>query len=265
MKKLLTTPFVFAGLALILCQALGCKTVESSVTVDDSELASITALDYSDWAYTVETYVNDQGKVKYATLAGDDERLNKFVAVIAKVGPTTRPELFDTDDKKLTYYINAYNALVMLQVLSNYPEIGTVYDGNGVSFFYATKFKLDGGEINLYDIENEIVRKQFGEPRIHFALNCASESCPRLPNTAFSPDTLQDELEREAQKFTHNERNVRLEGNKVYLSQIFEWYADDFKPTNIDWVKKTAPDLNIPDGAEIEYIPYDWKLNDQDR
>ncbi len=245
--------------------APACKTVESSAQVDDAALAALTAFDYADWAYTLRTYVDDHGKVKYAALAADDQPLARFVATVAKVGPTTRPALFPQRDDQLAYYINAYNALVMYQVLQNYPEIGTVYDGQGFAFFYGTSFIVDGASINLYDLEHEIVRKKFGEPRIHFALNCASESCPRLPNVVFRPEALEEDLAREAHEFVHDPRNVRLDGGALRLSQIFEWYADDFPGGNVAWIRATAPDLGIPEGVAVEYTPYDWKLNDQDR
>jgi len=269
-RSALVSIVALAALAASLCLG-GCKTVESTAKVDDSQVAALQTFPYDDLQYIVSTYVSDMGKVKYADLKKDRVKLDQFVALLAVVGPTTRPELFQSDDAKLAYYINAYNAFVLFNVLESYPEIGSVYDNNGTTFFYTTSFKMDGGETNLYNLENETIRPVFNEPRVHFALNCASESCPRLPNMAFTPEQLQDQLHAEALEFLHEKRNVSVEGTTVTLSQIFEWYADDFKPpnatkpSNIDWIRAYAPDLNIPEQAEVKYTPYDWKLNDQDR
>lgn len=250
-------------LTLLLCAACG-GVVKSTVNLSDDTLAAMTAVDYAGWTEVLKTYVDDKGEVDYPKLKANRGKLDAFVAQIAAVGPKTRPELFKTRDDKLAYYINAYNALTMFNVINRYPEIKSVIDSK-LSFFVTTKFVLDGTEISLYDLENELIRPTFKEPRIHFALNCASAGCPVLPAEPFLPATLEAQLARETSKFVHETRNVAVEGGKVVLSEIFKWYAEDFQPSAVAWINGVAPDLKLPAKAEVTYRPYGWALNDQTR
>lgn len=253
--------FLFLPLAL----ALSCvNTARPDVTLDEEALKRADRFDYADWSYVVTTYVNAHGRVDYPALKQDRARLDRFVATLGKVGPETRPELFSTKEAKLAYYINAYNALTMFNVINRYPEIQTVTDKK-INFFVLTKFELDGAEVNLYDLENKIIRPRFQDPRIHFALNCASAGCPVLPNEIFDPERLDEQLDRETAKFLHEKRNVAVEGGKIVLSEIFKWYAEDFAPDPVSWIRAYAPDLVLPEGTEVTHRPYDWALNDQTR
>jgi hypothetical protein len=250
--------------SLVVVAACG-KTVESTAKVDKAAIAKATAFDYADWTKVTTTYVNAEGKVDYAKLLKERQPLDSFVALIAEVGPKTRPDLFKTKQDQLAYYINAYNALTMFNVLSRYPAIKSV-DDEKVSFFVTTKFKLDGAEVNLLDLENQIVRPTFKDPRAHFALNCASIGCPKLPNEPFLPETLDAQLDRETNEFLHESRNVAMEGGKLVISNIFDWYKVDFEPNPVAWIRAKAPDLNIPaDVVAFEIRPYDWGLNDSGR
>lgn len=242
----------------------GCfSTVKSNVNLDQAKVKTLMAFDYGEWNGLLVEHVNGEGQVDYQALIANRGRLDTFVALIGVVGPTTRPELFETQEKKLAYYINAYNALTMFNVINRLPAMKTVVDDDK-SFFYFTEFKVDGTPISLYKLENELIRPTFKEPRIHFALNCASAGCPVLPAEAFLPEKLEAQLEREAQKFVHEKRNVEVDASgKVVLSQIFNWYKDDFAPTPLVWIRMKAPDLSLPEKGTIAHRPYDWALNKQ--
>jgi hypothetical protein len=243
------------------------KTVESTVKVDKAAVAKATAFDYADWTKVTTTYVNADGNVDYARLQKERQPLDSFVALLAEVGPKTRPDLFKTRQDQLAYYINAYNAFTMFNVIGRYPIKSVNPDTAGqISFFATTKFKMDGDEVNLLDLENKIVRPTFKDPRVHFALNCASGGCPHLPNEPFLPETVEAQLDREKNEFLHEARNVTIENGKLVVSNIFEWYKDDFAPDPVSWIKAQAPDLNIPATiTSYEIRPYDWQLNDQSR
>jgi hypothetical protein len=262
MSKLLTP--LLATTAMLALAACSACTAESSVKLDEDQVKALKAFDYGDWEYTLNTYVDGEGKVDYAALKQDRGRLDTFVALLAEVGPETREDLFPRREDRLAFHINAYNAFTMFNVLNRYPDIETVY-ADKVDFFGLTFFKMDGGRTNLNDLEQKLIRPRYKEPRVHFALNCASASCPVLPNTFFDPDKLEDQLKAETDKFLHEPRNVTLKGNEVVLSQIFEWYAEDFSPSNLEWIRDRAPDLGIPESAVVSYTPYDWSLNDQNR
>ncbi len=245
--------------------AASCATTQVAQSdVSDADVKALTAFDYPDWTSITTTLVNDQGKVDYAKLKAGRGQLDHFVATLALVGPKTRPDLFATKESQLAYYINAYNALTMFNVINRYPAIKSVTEDQ-LSFFVTTKFKLDGGETSLYDLENKIVRPTFKDPRVHFALNCASGGCPRLPNEPFLAGTVQAQLDRERNEFLHETRNVAVEGGKVVLSNIFDWYKADFGDDPIAWIHAQAPDLSLPETKSYEIRPYDWALNDQNR
>lgn len=254
---------VICALAALLCAACG-GVVKSNVSLDTEKLAAMTAVDYAGWTAVLKTYVDDKGEVDYPRLKADRGGLDAFVAQIAAVGPKTRPALFKTREDQLAYYINAYNALTMFNVINRYPEIQSVIDSK-LSFFVTTKFLLDGEETSLYALENDLIRPTFNEPRVHFALNCASAGCPVLPAEPFLPATLEAQLARETGKFVHESRNVAVEGGKIVLSEIFNWYAEDFPPSPVAWIRTVAPDLTLPEGAEVTHRPYGWALNDQTR
>lgn len=245
------------------------------------------AFPFDIWDRVVKAYVNDKGKVDYQGLAKNRADLDLYVAYIEKYSPVTAPELFPTPAAQEAYYINAYNAFVFMNVLDKYEDVKTKKNIYKIiqPFFFKTVFVYGGTRNNLYNLENELIRPQFKDPRVHFALNCASESCPRLPNEAFTPERLEEQLEREAKEFCNDSRNVRLDGNTLYLSEIFSFYGGkDAKPDSdflvYEKAKGTNPpsrdaaivmyinryrDQKLPDHSTltIKYIPYDWTPNDQ--
>lgn len=237
--------------------------------------------------------VDHQGRVDYAGLQRDPADLDAYYALLARVSPDSHPHLFDGDAARLAYWINAYNAAVLKAVLTHYP-ITSVSDVAGpplsglfseqIGFFYFQKLLFGGRKINLYDLEHEVIRGRFTDPRIHFAVNCASVGCPRLPTAAFRAERLTDDLQREAVRFLNEERNLRLDApaKVVHLSSILVWYRDDY----LAWLRERHPEIADPDlldyvllflrgsrrsaveeaaseGWQVQAIPYDWRLNDQ--
>jgi hypothetical protein len=208
------------------------------------------------------------------------------------VSPDSDPELFPTRDERLAYWINAYNAAVLVTVLRYYPipsvtAVSTPFPlslaSDEIGFFYLQRIILGGETTSLYELENSVVRARFREPRVHFALNCASGGCPRLPRHAFSPGELDRQLDEETRRFFAEERNLRIdhEARVVHLSSILDWYDDDFT----DWVEERDPgreatlldyvvlyvpperraELEQARGYEVRFVAYDWGLNDQAR
>lgn len=240
----------------------GCfSLVVSPATVDPASLAAMDHFDDADWRTVLETRVDGEGRVDYTGLAADPAPLERYVALLAEVGPSTRPELFPDAHHRLAYWINAYNALVLFNVLQH-PELESVGDAKA-GFFYLTCFRLDGAEINLYDLENSVVRERFDEPRSHFALNCASVGCPRLPAEPFEGARLEQQLARETARFLSEPRNVAVEEGQLVLSEIFDWYAEDFPPSPADWVVAHRGGAPLGSWTSVRYRPYDWALNAQ--
>ena len=240
-------------------------------------------------------HVDAQGLVDYAAARSDRADLDRYVATLARVSPDNAPERFPSAPDRLAYWINAYNAWVLRLVL-NHDPVGSVHaigttasevlgpllpDGTG--FFFLMRVPLGGQRLSLYTLENRVIRGRFDEPRIHFALNCASIGCPRLPRHAFDPARLEAQLTRETDRFLAETRNLAIdrEAGDIRLSSIFEWYAEDFT----GWMARHAPDrpatlpgwialhgsdttrsaLRACSDCTVRFVPYDWGLNAQAR
>lgn len=254
--------------ALLLVAGIACASV---VKPEASAMAAAPqAFPYSEWDALLSKYVDGAGRVDYGALAGNPAELARFervFAAVAATGPRTHPERFPTAHAKLAYYLDAYNICVWKNVLMRRPKLTNV-DHEKASFFYFTKFIVDGKPINLKDLESDVIRPTFKDGRVHMALNCASGGCPMLPRYAFTPQNVDRQLGREARKFVNEPRNVSWDPatHTVRLSHIFEWYKDDFggAPAKVlAWINSyRAPDQQIPTDAKIAYIDYDWTLND---
>jgi hypothetical protein len=236
------------------------------------------AFDTSALARVLDEYVTAEGQVRYAALKRDPGELARFVGQLTAVSPENSPELFPTAAAEMAYWINAYNAFVLHAVVEAYP-VGSVRDlkfGFGLLFFKRAKFIAGGKRYSLDDIEHGILRRRFADPRIHFALNCASASCPRLWPEPFQADRLDAQLDQAARTFIARKENVWMRGDVLFLSEIFAWYREDFThalvragikdPSVADYVTRYLPD---PVAAQVrgetprvEFYSYDWTLND---
>ncbi|MEE2902800.1 MAG: DUF547 domain-containing protein [Myxococcota bacterium] len=204
--------------------------------------------------------VNERGQVNYKALFSDRSDLERYMYALQEYSPFSHPALFQSKTEKLAYWINAYNASVLYGVTQR-PSMKSVIDVK-YDFFYFTKYSFGGRNINLYDLENEIIRKTFNEPRIHMALNCASIGCPELPREAFIPVRLEEQLTREAIKFCNQPKNIRMNNDKAEVSEIFEFYKEDFPKGPVKFCMEWG-NKQLPAEAEWTYIPYDWSMNSQ--
>ncbi|MEO5722413.1 MAG: DUF547 domain-containing protein [Chthoniobacterales bacterium] len=164
--------------------------------------------------------------------------------------------------EQLAFYLNAYNAWILHEALEKYPT-SSVKDLL-FTFFTSKRIKVAGQQTSFKAFEDDVIRAKFGEPRIHFALNCASGSCPPLQREAFEASKLEAQLENLAKGYVNSERGVKLsaDGKTAQLSQIFEWYEGDFKnggPVAFINQRRSKP---IPKDAKISYQKYDWSLNE---
>jgi hypothetical protein len=271
------TPVVRAVIALVtgtglpLFACTGCfSTSQPTVRLTPDEVRGLQSFPVEIWDDLLRAVVDDEGRVDYAAVRQRRHALDAFLAAVADAGPRARPDLFPDDAAKLAFAINAYNALVFRNVVDR-PPLRRI-DESLANFFYFTRFVIDGEEYSLKTYEDDVVRAVFRDPRVHFALNCASRGCPRLPAEAFRGAILEAQLDREARKFCNESRNVRVQGGKVYLSKIFEWYEDDFtsfeerngNPNGsvIDYINRWRDaTARIDESLPIEHVPYDWTIN----
>lgn len=260
--------------------AVGLKTVDAGA---EAEAPSTVEALYAGWGALLDEHVAAEG-VDYPGLARDAAQLRTFAATLAEVGPRSTPALFPTEQDRLAYNINAYNALTLLGVVEHHP-ITTIHEVRGAfeptagfGFFWALRFRLDGRGINLYDLENKVIRPEFGDARIHAAINCASGSCPTLQARPFLPSTLDAQLDAATAEFVGSDRHVRYADGVVHLSSIFTWFRGDFEahaerlglPADTmafvehytaDAARKELAASARAQGWELRFLNYDWSLN----
>lgn len=225
--------------------------------------AAVAAVDNSLYATLLGRYVHN-GRVDYQGLQKDEAVLDDYLDVLAAVDPNalSRKERF-------AFYINAYNAWTIKLILSRYPNIHSIKELGGLfsSPWKKKVARIDGRVLTLDQIEHDILRKQFKDPRIHFAVNCASKGCPPLQGEPFVGERLDRQLDRAAAGFINNPRYNRLEGDILMVSRIFDWFAEDFNDDVIGFFLLYAePSLRQQLKANrsrirIEYLDYDWSLN----
>ena len=219
------------------------------------------------WARVLKTHVDEQGRMDFVGLSRNRTDLDRYVSWVYDNSPNNRPDMFRTPEQVLAYHLNAYNALALYNVLeTGIPEMNGGFARR--NFFKLREMFVGGQLLSLYAYENDVIRK-LGEPRVHFALNCISVGCPRLPREPFAAEKLEQQLEREARRFLTEERNVRVdaEDRTVYLSEILDFYREDFlavAPSLLSYVNRyhTPP---VPEDYEVEFTPYDWTINRQPR
>jgi len=222
------------------------------------------AFDHSEWTEVLSTYVNENGLVNYEGLKANREQFDRYVTMIESTSPVTHPEMFKTEADELAYYMNAYNALVFKGVLKRGPEKKSVWRGliSGYNFFVKMKITVGGSKTNLKKLEDDIIRAKYKDPRIHAAINCASISCPRLPQTAFTAAELDSQLDAAMSEFVNSETHVQLdpEANTVRVSKIFDWFKEDFLEYEKANGSESARLLDYLNRYRNEKIPADYKV-----
>jgi hypothetical protein len=193
-----------------------------------SREAVMNGFSYSDYDRVVSKYVDQRGRVNYAGLKKDMAALKAFTDQLASSSPENKPELFATEDDRKRYYLTAYNAYVLFHAASAYPDKHALWARLG--WFKNKSIVLGGRKLTLNDLEHNIIRKKFLDPRIHFYLNCGANSCPPLKAKAIAENATEAEMEEAARSFINDSSNVRFDSasRTLYLSKIFDWYEDDF-------------------------------------
>jgi len=197
--------------------------------------------------------VSSSGKVDYAGIKANMSKLQGYLDELA----TTNIKGLNRNEQ-LAYWINAYNAFTIKKIIDNYP-IGSITDLDGGKPWDSQFIKLGGTKYTLNNIENDIIRPQFREPRIHFAVNCAAKSCPPLLNRAWTASNLETNFEKQTKAFINNSQHNAISSGSAQVSKIFEWYGEDFGDLKA-YLNKYAK-TKIGDGVTIGFKDYDWSLN----
>jgi hypothetical protein len=214
---------------------------------------------HQQWQDLLQTYVNTNGDVDYKNLKKNERKLDTYLDLISK----NPPQDSWTKNQKKSYLINAYNAFTVKLILDHYPVESIKDIGGFFSSPFTTEFaKIDGKLYSLDDIEKGMLLKM-GDPRVHFAVNCASESCPKLLNEAYVASKLDKQLDASTKTFVNSDKN-KLSKTKIELSKIFKWYASDFESefgSVIRFINMYANET-IDEEAYIDYLSYSWELNE---
>ncbi|WP_411825664.1 DUF547 domain-containing protein [Luteolibacter sp. AS25] len=206
-------------------------------------------------------------EVNYAGLKKSPGKLGTYIENLADVSKSDFKKW--NDDQQIAYLINLYNAATLKLIIDNYP-IKSIRDIG--SPWKQKRVKLFGARVSLDHIEHEILRKDYREPRIHFGVNCASIGCPALRPEAFVASRLDSQLDEQARNFLRDSSKNRLDAknNTLYLSQIFDWFKEDFvkKSGSVkNFITPYFPAKDQPiikrDGLKIKNTDYDWSLNKQ--
>lgn len=258
--------------------ALGRQDIEPPNKFPDG--STLESFPFELWDQVLAQHVDENGNVNYQTISEDPGFL-VFIDTLSRVAPETHPDFFPDERFRLAYYINAYNAFTIYGVVSN-PGITSVQDvrvkslamlKEGQGFFYSLRFKMGKRWINLYDLENKIIRG-FGDARIHAAINCASKSCPMLSNKAYIPQKLDKALGNAMTSMLNNSIHLEVDNanRQVRASEIFKWFLEDFNATSptdlynywlpfLDEERRKMLEQAQAQNYTIQWTPYDWALN----
>ncbi len=214
----------------------------------------------------LKKHVSKDGKVDYKGFISDKKEFQKYLDLLSNNAPDKAKW---SKDEQLAYWINVYNAFTIKLIIDNYP-VNSIQDLHPKvkiplvnTVWHKKFFKIGGQDASLDEVEHKIIRKQFDEPRIHFAVNCASYSCPPLRPEAFTAEKLDKQLEEQAVSFINDKRHNVIQADKVEISSIFSWFKGDFTNDGslIDYLNKYSK-VKINSNAKVSHKDYDWSLNE---
>lgn len=270
----------------LLCLAFaGCASAQTAIErrfIPDADLdfpafaasddQSTLRIDNANWNAFLERYVltNPDGvnRVRYGDVTPDDRRLlDDYISLLESTEPTAL-----SSDEQLSYWINLYNAVTIAVVLDHFPLTSIRKIKSGPFDFDGPwddkRVTVDGESLSLNDIEHGIIRAIFAEPRIHYAVNCASIGCPNLRREAFDGPSIDSALDAQARDYINHPRGVSTdEKGRVTASKIYAWFSEDFGENEaaiLDHIRQyAAPELagKLNGASDIRRYEYDWALN----
>jgi len=222
-------------------------------------------IDHDQWDEILSRFVDENGHVDYVGLLSDRNKLTSYLKLLSENPPDP---VSWTINERIAYWINAYNAFTVDLILQHYPiesikDIGSRIRIPFINSPWDIKFiRIENRKLDLNNIEHGILRKEFDEPRIHFAIVCASMSCPGLRREAYTSSKLDFQLNQQAEIFINDIFKNEIETEKLKISKIFQWFKGDFTKdgTLIEYLNKFS-NVQIQSNAKVEFKPYDWDLN----
>lgn len=229
-----------------------------------SNQGNTATISHQEWQSFLDSYLVTEGDntlVKYGSVSVQDkQKLKHYIDSLSAIDPREY-----TLNEQYAYWVNLYNAITVDLIIDDYPVKSITKLGGLFSFgpWGDKAVNVAGKDLTLNDIEHRILRPIWNDPRTHYAVNCASLGCPNLQLQAFTSDNTEQLLEKAAKEFINSNKGVLISGDKVQLSSIYEWFADDFgnKQELVQHLAKYRPELSTLRG-EFSY-EYDWNLNDK--
>jgi len=213
------------------------------------------AFNHNRWNVLLQKHVSEKGDVDYSAIKNNPIDLNVYIDLLGENMPN---EQWNNQDK-LAYWINAYNAMTIDLIIKNYP-VKSIQDIKDP--WKQRLWKLGSKWYNLNEIEHQILRKM-NEPRIHFGIVCASYSCPKLQNEAFTALQLDAQLTAATKEFLADPNRNTITSDNIEVSKIFKWFSKDFKQNGsiIDFLNQYS-DVQISSKAKTSFKDYNWNLNE---
>ncbi len=211
-------------------------------------------------------HISIDGKVDYKGIQKDAALLTQYLELLSSNPPN---QLYWNKNQALAYWLNTYNAYTIQLILNHYPLKSIKDIGSKIQIpFFNTPWdikliEIAGEQYDLNNIEHNILRKNFDEPRIHFAIVCASYSCPKLRSEAYVAERLEEQLTEQARAFLNDPTRNEISENKIKISKIFSWFKGDFtKAGSLIAFLNQYSDVKISKSARVSYMDYNWSLNE---
>lgn len=263
-------PRALSALMILFALAVGTPSTSLAIGVRDlARNATGTSVDHAPLDALLKAHVDERGRVNYPAIARDPGMLDAYIQSLAAVDLDT---LEDPD--QLALLINAYNAFTIKLITEHYDNgaLESIMDIPEARRWKHQRWVIAGETYSLDQIENQVIRKNFSEPRIHFALVCAAQSCPLLRRFAYTGEQLDQQLEQAARATHEDDRWARYDPRRrtLYLTRLYEWYGQDFikdagsiEAYAAQFLPALKQDLDRGRKLRIEFLDYSWDLNDQ--
>ncbi len=255
-------------LSLVVLAAALFPASGSADTMPKPQAETQVPAEHADWTRLLRTYVKDGSdgitRVDYAGLAAsarDRAALDAYIARFAEA------DLSAKTDANFAAWANLYNAVTVRHIVERYP-VKSIKDGYLTGPWKDVKLRAGGSEVSLDAIEHKILRKTWGTPEVHYAINCASYSCPNLPAKAWEAASLKTDLAAAARAYVNHPRGVTVTSRGLKVSEIYKWFETDFGGSKASVTEHlldhAKPELaaKIRANPKIVRYQYDWSLND---
>ena len=247
-------------LSIAILNLIGCSSVPK--TFSPQQPLEPYSFSHTTFDRILSKHVHD-GIVNYPAM-DSDQQFSSYLDELKHLAPQQLP----TPNHRLAFWINAYNAFAIKGILNGFSP--STFSGR-YTYFISQEYLIGGESLNLYNLERAILIPAFQEPRIHFAIVCASQSCPKLQAWAYTPENIDQQLTRSAQQFINDSTRNRFDReNKIaYLSKIFDWFPEDFinhSGSLLNYVAQFVTDQELANDLRsspytIEFLEYNWNLN----